>query len=172
MNYFLENWGSFAGVLGVALTIVGIIFSIAAFKRAGKARDSADAAKDASSATRATMTSTLAVVDIQKAISLVQRLKVLHRDSSWEVCLEHYPPLRAMLSDIDRRHPLPDQEQHIFLREAIPQLTFIENTVAKALNEGREPSLASNLEERLNEIQTGLEKLASSTYFTGIEASK
>ena len=165
MEYFLDNWGSFIGIAGLIITGLGVIISYLAFHRAGKARDAAAAAEVASKETRAALVSALAVVDLQRAIALIQRLKALHRDRKWEIGLEQYQPLRAMLADIEGRHALPDPEQHKALREAIPQIQYIEDAVANALAEGREPSQAGNFDQTLNAIQTGLEGIASATYF-------
>ena len=172
MDYFLDNWGSVASVLGLVVTAAGGIISYLAFRRAGKARDAAAAAEVASKETRAAMVSALAVVDLQRAIALLQRLKALHRDRKWEIGLEQYQPLRAMLADIEGRHALPDPEQHKALREAIPQLQFIEDAVASALAEGREPSPAAGFDQTLNSIQTSLEGIASATYFADREGGQ
>ena len=89
MNYVLENWGSFVGVLGLAITIVGAIFSIAAFKRAGKAKEAAEAAEIASQETQEGITKVLTIVDMERAIGLITRLKTFHRSNNWGAAIEH-----------------------------------------------------------------------------------
>ena len=106
MGYFFDNWGSFAGLLGVVISAAGLA---AAWVGAGKARDSAEAAELASRETRDAITAVLVVVELQRAIALIQRIKVLLSDEHWRTSLEHYQPLRAMLSDVKygSRSPIP-----------------------------------------------------------------
>ncbi len=170
MDYFLDNWGNIASGLGVAVSLLGLWAAVIAMQRAGKAAVSADAAEQASQETHTAMTQTMAVVDLQRAIALVQRLKALQRDANWEASLEHYQPLRAMLADINGRHSLPTLEQQESLREAIPQITVIEDTIARALRDGKDPSQEGDFDETLNAIQMNLEQIAGSTYFAGAEA--
>lgn len=164
MNYFLDNWGSIASVAGVVVSLLGLWAALVAVKRAGKARESADAAQKATVETRAAMTRVLTVVDLQRAIALIQRLKDLHRDSKWQASLEHYQPLRAMLADIDSRLPTLSAELRSDIRIAIPQIVVIENNVDEAVRGSIQPSGLSSFNEVLNEIQVNLVNLASSTF--------
>ena len=141
-------------------------------RRATQARSAAAAAQAASQETRNAMTQTMAVVDLQRAIALVQRLKVLHRDDNWEASLEHYQPLRAMLSDINGRHQLPRPEQHTLLRAAVPQIQVMEDTLATALREGKDPAQEADYDEVLNAIQVSLERIASESYVPEGEAGR
>jgi hypothetical protein len=169
MDYFLDNWGSFVGLLSLIVTIIG--FGVA-IHRATQARKSAAAAEAASQETRKAVTKVLTLVDLQRAIALIQRLKALHRDNKWDACLGHYPDLRAMLADIDASHPAPTPGVHTTLRESILQLKVIEDSVDRALNDGTDPSGARNFNEVLNTIQVSLEEMASFTYFAGSEADR
>lgn len=104
MEYFLGNWGSFVSLVSLVITVIMVGIAI---WRAGQARESAKAAEMASIEARGAITRVLTIVDLERAISLIQRLKVLHREGKWEACLEHYPVLRQMLSDIQIMHPNP-----------------------------------------------------------------
>lgn len=169
MSYFLDNWGSFISLLGVAITIVGFIIAI---RRATQARSAATAAQAATKETQNIIAKVLTVADLQRAIALVQRLKVLHRDDNWEASLEHYQPLRAMLADINSRLPLPGSERQTRLQQAITDISVIETGVTMAIRGGSDPSRGSNSYEALNILQAMLERLASSTYFPGSEANR
>ena len=96
-DYFLDNWGSFVGVLGVIISIGG--FAIAIWQ-ATRARTSAQAAEVASKQTRDVIANVLTVGDLSRAIQLIQRIKDFHRDQKWEVSLQHYQILRATITDI------------------------------------------------------------------------
>jgi hypothetical protein len=136
-----------------------------------KPATSAAAAEVASHETRDAITRVLTVVDLERAKAVIQRLKDLHRDNKWEAGLEHYQPLRAMLADIDARHPAPTPEVHTTLREAIVQVRVIEDSVDRALRENNEPSGARHFNRVLNTTQVHLEQIASSTHFRGSEAT-
>ena len=90
------NWGSVVSVLGLVATVVGLIL---VFLRAGEAQKSADASKEAAQETQQAITSILNIVDLQKAIAMVQRLKRLHIEKKWEVCLELYQPLSCNVDE-------------------------------------------------------------------------
>lgn len=169
MDYFLDNWGSFVGLLSLIITIIG--FGVA-IHRVTQARRSAAAAEVASQKTRVAITRVLTVVDLQRAIALIERLKALHRDNKWDASLGHYQELRAMLSDIEATHPAPTPDLHTTLREAIVQVRRIEDSVDEALRENTEPSGARNFNQVLNTIQANLEQIASFTYSAGSEAGR
>ena len=167
MNYFLEHWGDFASLLGFIITIAGLSWAI---RSAREARKSATAAEAASIETREAITRVLTIVDLERAVALIQRLKVLHREKNWESGLEHYQTLRAMLADIDAKHPALTPELHTTLREAIVQIKVIEDSVDRTRD--AEPSGARNFNEVLNAIQVSLEETVSSAHFSGREAGR
>ena len=162
MDYFLDNWGSFVSALGLVATVVGLII---VFRRAAQAsrsaeasRDAATAARTAARATREAIGAVLTIVDLDRAIALVQRLKQLHRESKWEVSLELYQPLRVMLTNINARSTIDRPE----LGAAILQIRLIEDRVTRAQLNDAEPIGASNFPRVLNDIQASLEEIASS----------
>ena len=158
MNYFLENWGSFVGLLGLLVGIAGVVFSVAAFQRAGKARDAAEAAKQATSIA---ISRSLATVDLERAIALTQRLKELHRVQRWEASLEHYQPLRVFLAEIRSRHPGLSPELQDRLREAIVDIREMEDLVSTVVQGVSELGETQAMDQILNQIQTELEGIAS-----------
>ena len=155
LDYLLDNWGSFASALGLVATVIGLVL---VFRRAGEARQSAIDARTASQETRESITSVLTIVDLERAIALVQRLKQLHREQKWEVSLELYQPLRVMLTEINARSTIERPE----LTVAIPQISLIENRVTRGQLEGAEPVGAHNYARVLNSIQASLEEIVSS----------
>ena len=166
MNYFLDNWGSFASALGVGVSLLGLWAALVAVKRAGKAREAADAAQTASQEARATVTRVITGVDLVRAIALIQRLKLLHRDGKWEASSGHYQDLRHMLVDIGARHPEPSEELRQTLQEATAQISALEMSVDRALRDNGVPRGAANFNRDLNAIQEHLEGISSSTHFS------
>ncbi len=164
MGCFLDNWGSFASLVGVIISAAGLAAALVAMQRAGKARDSAAAAELASRETSEAIAAVLLVVELQRAIALIQRIKVLIRDGLWLVSLEHYQPLRAMLSDIKGRFPISQSEYARILDDGIRQVTVMENSISSARASGGDPSVQGEPAEVLNNLQEDLEQIASSTY--------
>lgn len=169
MEYVRDNWGSFVSLVSLIITVTMVGFAI---WRAGQAKESAEAAEKASIEARGAITRVLTIVDLERAIAQVQRLKVLHRESKWEACLEHYADLRHMLADIERTHPTQTPHVVTVFRDAIQQITAIENDVDRAVRERVQPAGVTRFNVVLNAIQQNLEEIASSTYFGGSEAGR
>ena len=77
MNWLGDNWGSVVSSVGLVIAVTGIGLAV---YRASQAEKAAKAAEIASAETRSTITRVLTIVDLQKAIYLIQRVKLLHRD--------------------------------------------------------------------------------------------
>lgn len=169
MEYVRDNWGSFVSLVSLIITVIMVGIAI---WRTGQAQKSAKAAEAASVAARGAITRVLTIVDLERAKALIQRLKALHREAKWEVCLEHYPELRHMLADVQTTYPDPTAEVLAILRESIPQITAIENNVDRAVREGTQPSGVNTFNAALNTIQEQLEEIASATYFAESEAGR
>ena len=163
MDYLQDHWGSFVSAVGLVATVIGLVL---VFRRAGEARTSAAAARTAAQEAREAITGVLTIVDLERAIAMVQRLKQLHVDSKWEVGLELYQPLRVMLTNIRTRGTIDRPE----LQEAVLQIRVMEESVVDALPAAMEPSGARNFYSVLNNIQASLEEIASSVYLPGSEA--
>ena len=82
MDWLGDNWGSVIGTLGLVATVIGLVI---VFRRAGEARKSAAAAENASQETQQSIVRVLTVVDLERAIAMLQRLKQLHRDRKWKL---------------------------------------------------------------------------------------
>ena len=163
LDFLKSDWGNLVGVLGVIVSFVGLWWAIAAARGAQK---SAEAAKDAALETQDSIKRVMAVADLHRAISLIQRLKSLHREERWEIALEHYQELRHLLSDIAVRYPNVPSELEEVIREAIGQIRAIEDNVDSALRNESTPTGANNFNRRLNNVQVQLERAASSAPFS------
>ncbi|MCH8831146.1 MAG: hypothetical protein IID00_00190 [Chloroflexi bacterium] len=130
MDWLSHNWGSVLSAIGLAATVVGLAI---VFHQARKARSSAEASKIAAQQTQLAITGTLTIVDLGRAIAMVQRLKQLHAEQKWEVSLELYQPLRAMLTNIQSRQTIEVSD----ILEAARQISIIEENIARALYQDR-----------------------------------
>ena len=158
MDYIAENW---IGLLGVLISAIGLIVGAAGLCYAYLARRAAKSAEAAAIEARQALTRTLRLVDVQEAVGLISRLKLMHRAGHWDAALELYQYLRRMLSDIRAGTPENSAELRGFLSEAISKVTDLEDQVSSARNENRTPENPSDLDAILNEIQQNLEKLQS-----------
>jgi hypothetical protein len=112
MDALLVNAGSWASISGVVISTVGLIATIYV---AWGARSASRAAEKAATATNDRIESHLQSVDLERAIALIQRIKLLHDTERWEAALEQYQSLRMMLSDIIARSPEDQPELRINL---------------------------------------------------------
>ena len=160
MDYVVDNWGSFVGVLGLAASVGGLVYALLA-RRAAKSAE--QAAREA----RRAITRTLSMVDVERAVALIGRLKDIHYQRNWDYALGMYPELRRMLSEIAASAPENLAPHDYFINRVIPQLTVLEGQVRQSRyeNENGEPEDISSLDEALSEIQQHLEMLQSSMMY-------
>ncbi len=158
MDYFLENWGSFVGVLGLLASVGGLVYALLA-RRAAKSAEKA--ANEARQETRRTVSRSRRLADTGRAIVLINRLKILHRDGRWDYALELYQELRSILNDIQASMPDDMLEIRDAVSDAIHRITDIEAEVNRARYEYREPSDVPQLDGLLSDIQESLERLQS-----------
>ena len=162
MEYLADNWGSLASVTGVVVSLAGLAWAII---EARGARSASQAARAAANETRSDIARHLQAVDLQRAIALIQRIKILHGARRWDAALEQYQSLRQMLSDIRKRCPGGQTGIQARLSDAIVAVREMENLVAAHFGQpGEEPDTAL-LYRILNLIQSDLEELASDLGF-------
>ena len=161
MEYVVANWGSFVGVAGLVASVGGLLVAFLA-------RLAAKSAEQAAREARRAVTRTLSMVDVERAIALIGRLKEVHRQRNWDYALGLYPDLRRTLSEIGASAPENIAQSYNFIGDAIPQVTALENLVRRSRHENKngEPEDIPRLDETLNEIQQSLETLQSSMMYT------
>jgi hypothetical protein len=155
IEWILEHWGSLASVIGVLVSSIGLTCAIKISYGARKA------ALDTS--TR--IVGHLRTIDLQRAIGLIQRIKLLHDIERWHAALEQYQTLRAMMADIIARCPPEEEERLSRLSTARTLLITMENSAGKITDQGISEHEHSRFQEQLNKIQAELETLASSIGF-------
>ena len=167
MEFVQDNWGNLASVAGLLATVVGLSVAIWTVRQAktsaDQSRSAAEAAQMASVETRDSISRTLTSVDLERAIAVIDRLKALHREQKWEVALERYSGLRAMLADIEAPNMSSSVSREF--RDATAQLRVIEDSVNIAILQDVLLRGFEEFNERLNVIQDTLQKVASQTHF-------
>ena len=129
------------------------------------ARSASEAAEAAAGETKNQIAHHLQAVELQRAIGLIERIKTLHDNERWEASTEHYQNLRAMLSDIIVRCP----EEQVSVREKLATARTIvrdmENFVRGRYGTAIPEENRTRLNQRMNDIQSDLEELASNVGF-------
>ncbi len=161
MDYFLENWGSFVGVMGFLASVGGLVYALLARRAAKSAEQAAREARQA-------VASTLSSIDVGRAIALIGRLKEIHYLRNWDYALGLYQDLRRTLSQIAESMPDNLVQHRGFINSAVPQITVMENMVRRSRYESEdgEPEDISSFDDALSELQQALEKLQSSMMYS------
>ena len=161
-EFVTDNWGSLASVTGAVISFIGLGWAIIAARRA---RSASQAAHQAANETRNEIARHLQAVDLERAIALIQRIKLRHDTGRWDASLEQRQSLREMLSYIIAL--CPERQTGIRARLAAARIGVMEmgNIVAEYVGQvGEEPD-AALLYRILNLIQSHLEELASDLGF-------
>lgn len=173
MDYLYDN---LVGVAGLIATVIGLgiaIWQIGRARKAAKAAEgAASAARRASDETRSAIHGVLTVSDLRRVIGYLQQIKGFHRDQKWETSLNMYQLLRSSLTDVHARLPAPASRYRVALREAITEVTLIEDEVETALKDTGGPVNWEKFNSTLNRIQDNLETIASSTQVGESEVSE
>ena len=154
MEFIQNHWGGLASVLGLLVSLIGLAWAIR----------EARGAKSAALETRERIGRHLVIVDLERAVALIQRVKLLHDTGRWEGALEQYQPLRDMLSAILARYPDEnmDRDRRQRLTSARNVVSTVEVQVESQLSQGLTPETQENLHRLLNRIQADLEDMANS----------
>ena len=125
------DWlGLVVGVGGLVAGIFGLRFAFLAHQSAKSARSAAISAEDAANSARyearRAITHTLSIVDIERAKSLIERLKGIHHRRNWDYALGQYPELRGILSDIVASAPENFALHVDSINSEIPRVTALE----------------------------------------------
>ena len=157
------DWLALAiGAGGLVASIVGLIFAFLA-------RRAAKSAEQAANEARNSVSQTLCQTYSQRAITLVDRIVVLHREQRWDAASELYRELRAVLSDIKGVLPPTLGQFRGPIDQSLGQLILIQSQVYDALEKGSAPP---SFGESLNSMRTTLEGIVSGTITPGEQESE
>ena len=159
MTYFLDNWGSFVGALGLAASIGGLVFAYLARRAAKSAEGAAIEARQA-------LTRTLRLVDVQEAVDLIDRLKDRLELRDWGVVRELYSGLQSKLSDVLAALP-PDQERYRdIVSNAWEETKTLQNLAHNVIFEEEPDTDIRRMSiVKLNEVQQNLRAMLSNMMF-------
>lgn len=164
LEFWSTTWGDAATIVGVLISIGGLGWAI---WEAHGAKAASVAAKLAAKDTREQIARHLQVVDLQRAIALIERIKNLHDDDRWEAAQEHYQTLRAMLSDVIVRSREGQSDGRKELTTSRAFLRSMEDLAREKGSRSISESERSRINQELNTIQSVPEELASYMGFGG-----
>ena len=147
--------------LALAIGAGGLVASIAGLIFAFLARRAAKSAEQAAREARNSVGHTLCLVSAQRALSTINRLRNLHRESRWDAALELYQELRTLINDIRGTTPQEFHQSRAELDSGLRELRVIQLLVENAVSQDRDPAGLPVLSETLNLIETNLETLIS-----------
>jgi hypothetical protein len=131
LSWSVENKiGDLAGLAGVAISLVGFVFTlIGVFK----SKNAAQRAEEAAKSTRESIRLLDTVVDFSAAISILEDIKRLHRRNEWNLLPERYSAIRKILITLrSSGQPLSDAHSAA-IQSALANLRDIEAQVERAV---------------------------------------
>ena len=158
MDFLIDHWGSLASVIGVLVSVVGLGWVVIV---ARGARSAAQAAQKATDEARDNIRRNLQLMDLERSIALIERIKLLHSIGRWESASELYPVLRAMISAIIAR--ISEKEIDLRQRLAMSRTSIVtmQEYIESHANRELETDHRQRINRELNTLQVELEDIAS-----------
>lgn len=157
-EFWTTTWGDAATIIGVVISLGGLGWAI---WEAHGAKAASVAAELAAREAREQIARYLQVMDLQRAIGLIERIKTLHDNRRWEASTEHYQALREMLSDIISRSPDSQTRVRERLNTARANVREMEDVIRSRVGQDISDPYRARFNRSLNDIQSDLEELAS-----------
>ena len=157
MDFLQNNWGDLFGALGFVASALGLAAAAWAALNARSAKQAAIEARDR-------IGRTLTVADVQRAISLIERVKERHAENRWDAAADRYPDLRELLYNVRARLPDEYGDMRRDLLRAATQSLELENEAV-----GGAPSTENTIKtiRSLNEMQDLLQRITSGLLWEG-----
>ena len=155
IDFVAVHWGSLASIAGLIATIW----------IAWGARAASRSADRAARATRDDIRGYLQTVDLERAIRLIQRVKLLHNNGHWDAAMEQYEALRTMLSDIIARSPKDQTEFRQNMQTGISVVARLEDRVDRRKSQSIDDDARADFNQSLTAIEIDLRQRASDLGF-------
>lgn len=125
MDWFGDNWGNLASVLGVVVSVVGFILAVYQIL---KTRAVAEAAKTAADNARAALSKSITIGDLDRASERIERIKTEISQGRIDIAKEHLLDIMRMLADVIGRAREADEselEKLVQASDTIADLTIM-----------------------------------------------
>ena len=131
--------GDFAGLAGVAVSLIGFTITVFGVLRS---KNAAERAEEAAKGARDTIRLMDTVVDFTSVIATLDEVKRLHRSSDWTLLLHRYATIRRLLVTARAANTRLTHTQQAAIQSALSNLVVLENNVEKALVSATTPNAA------------------------------
>lgn len=159
---FLQNhWGDLVSAAGLMASLGGFIWAIRAQRAAVAAENAAEAAERGAKEAAEGIGKTLTVADVQRTISLIERIKERVDAGRWDAAAERCPDLRELLYNILARLPDEYGEMREVLTAVVGQAQELERLVNRLRLAQPPPEYSIEIVEALNYMQAILQRIAS-----------
>lgn len=137
-------WGDIASLAGLIISVVGFLLTLHSVRRS---RSAAEGARRAAEQTRASLLHVDAIADLSAAISVMEEIKRLQRESAWRIVPDRYSSLRQKLIRIRNTSPDLSEDDGLAIAEATGQFAELEQRVERFLAKGAAPPNPAKLNE-------------------------
>ena len=146
--------GSWASIVGLALAIVGFLFTLIGV---WKSKSAADRAAVAAAQARDNIIVLHPGDDFATAVAAMDEIKRLHRADAWVVLPDRYSDLRKRLVSLRTTYADLSEDDRAVIQSAIQHLVTLEGKVERALAAGSPPTNVPKMNEI---ISAQLDKLS------------
>jgi hypothetical protein len=122
--------GIFATVVGLAVSILGFVFT---FREVRRAKTAAEQARQVARETKRSLLAANALVDFASAMAIMEEIRRLHRESAWRILPDRYSALRHALISVRSDHPFLTDFQKSVIQASVVQIRSMEQMVERAL---------------------------------------
>ena len=161
MDFLQNHWRDLVSVAGLMASLGGLIWAIRAQRAAVAAENAAEAAERGAKDAAESIGRTLTVADVQRAISLIERVKDRVAADRWDAAADRCPDLRELLYNIEVRLPDEYGEMREGLVAVVGQAQELENLVNRLRLGYPPPENSIEIVEALNYMQALLQRIAS-----------
>lgn len=157
LQSWAASWGNLASVIGMGLTLIGFILTIAGVWRS---KSAAEGAQRAAETTRASLAQYDAVADLTAATGLMDEIKRLQRLRAWSVLPDRYAELRRKLVALkSSAAQLTDAQRQVF-QGTIEKFADLERRIERSVATGTTPPNPAKLNDivssQIDEVQAVL----------------
>ena len=131
-----DNWGDLASVVGVAISIIGFVFTIIGLKRS---KNATQRVTEAVTEVKHKLSLQAAATDLLTLMNDIEEIKVLHRFGFWGAMPSRYSSLRKRLFSVKGNCPTLTKAQKAAIQGAIEQFKGVEEIVEVALASNQTP---------------------------------
>lgn len=150
------TFGNILNIVGLVITIIGFALTI---RSTWKSREASIKAREEVAKVREDMRKIRTVADFSSALTLMEEIKRLHRDSSWQILPDRYSNLKNLIVSVKSANGDLRDDQKAIIQNVLTQLTNMENQVERHLMTKQNPpditrfnSIISKQVDNLREI--------------------